>query len=302
MAVCVNTPFPWYLLLPFVAGFFYALSALFTKRAFREQVGTVRTLFLSNWTMGPLIASLGFLHRGEIPLELAWQPLVCGGIFFCGQVLTFVAIRLGDVSVMTPMMGTKILFVAFGSVLFTGQAVPGSQWVGAVIAAVAIVLLGVGDLHGGRGTLPAMLCAMGSAACYGISDALLSAWAPAFGRFAFLSTMFICLAVLSFGLIPFFQAPLRAIRREAWRWLLPGVLILAVQSSTISLTLALFGNPTAVNIVYSVRGMWSIALVVWLGRSFGLDEHKVGRAVLVQRAAGSVLLTTAIAVVMLRPA
>jgi drug/metabolite transporter (DMT)-like permease len=73
-----------------------------------------------------------------------WQPAVAALLFFLGQVFTFKALSRGDVSVTTPVMGTKVILVAlFSSLLRVGE-VPLQWWIGAALSTAAIGLLHLG--------------------------------------------------------------------------------------------------------------------------------------------------------------
>ena len=56
-------------------------------------------------------------------------------------------------------------------------------------------------------------------------------------------------------------------------------------------------NP-AVNVVYSVRGLFSVLLVWWVGHWFTNTESHAGRRVLLARLAGAVAMLGAIALVL----
>ena len=67
----------------------------------------------------------------------------------------------------------------------------------------------------------------------------------------------------------------------------------------IAITLGLWGNATAVNIVYSSRGFWSGVFVWLIGHWFSNQERRLGRAAMVRRMLGSALLLGAIVVIVL---
>ena len=61
------------------------------------------------------------------------------------------------------------------------------------------------------------------------------------------------------------------------------------------LTLAKFGDATAVNVVYSARGLWSVVFVWVFGHWFGNREREEeGAAVFRNRLIGASLVATAI--------
>ena len=111
------------LLLPLACALIYVLGALTVKRATAFGVGIWRTSFLSNVALAGLFVPVWFLQGGEIhPWADYWQPAVTALCFFGGQALTFLALNRGDVSVTTPVMGTKVILVAlFSSLLRVGE-------------------------------------------------------------------------------------------------------------------------------------------------------------------------------------
>jgi hypothetical protein len=110
--------------------------------------------------------------------------------------------------------------------------------------------------------------------------------------------MFGGVAIEAFGLVPFFSEPFRAVPRKAWPWALWGGVICAAQSGGMAYTLGHYGKATAINVVYSTRGLCSI-LVVWLlGSWFGNYERDEGQKVMVRRLAGALLLLGAVGLVL----
>jgi len=71
-----------------------------------------------------------------------------------------------------------------------------------------------------------------------------------------------------------------------------------VQGSLLYAAIALSGDPVGVNIVYAVRGLWSVILVLWIGKWIGNREAGRSGAVLVSRAIGAALLFGAVWVVL----
>ncbi len=293
--------FPAHLFLPLASSFGYVIAVLLVKRSAIHGVGLWRTTFVSNLAMGFCFLPLWWLGGTGQPVAMLWQPALAAVLFLAGQVCTFWALK-GDVSVATPVLGLKILMVAlFSSVLLAG-GVPLKWWVAAALSTVAIMLLNSGGRREGHRPGMTVLAATLAAASYALTDVLVQKWAPAWGAGRFLPWMFWALAAYSFALIPFFRAPLREIPRSAWCWLGPGALILAVQSAGMAYTLGVFGDATAVNIVYSSRGLWSVAAVWLVGHWFGNQEQFLDPALLRRRLAGALLMLGAIGLVMVFPA
>jgi len=283
------------LLLPLLSAFLYAVASLFLRRSFQEGVGFVRTLFLSNIVMGLLILVLLFFQSEPIHWDKIHLPLIAGAFFFLGQAFTFVAIRAGDVSVVTPTMGTKVIFVALFGSLFFGRGLSLIGWLAVILAGLAVVLLGLTrDPTGSRkNVVVAIGWALVSSSFFSISDNLVFEWSSEFGRPAFLVVQFLIVAVVSFALIPFFSEPLRMVSRPAWFWVGWGSFLLGLQALFLGISLT-YEDPTVVNTLYSSRGLWAVLLVSTIGLWFGNLEGLLARWILLVRLGGSVLILLAI--------
>jgi len=292
--------FPSYLLIPLACGLLYVLGMLSLKRASELGVGVWRTTFFANWACALIFLPL-WIIRGWAPVPWTdyWQPAVGALVFLGGQVLMFLAITRGDVSVAGPVMGVKVILVAFFSSLLLAGEVPLKWWIGAALSAVAVGFLNLGGSTEHRKVGQTILITMASAVMFALSDVLVQRWAPGWGPGNYFPPLFTAVGVYSFGLLAFANGGLRGITPQAWRWIVPGAGFNALTNAGIAITLGLWGNATAVNIVYSSRGLFSV-LTVWLvGHWFANSEQKAGRGVLVSRLVGAAAMLAAIGLVML---
>jgi drug/metabolite transporter (DMT)-like permease len=287
---------PFYLLLPLSAAVIYALGSISIKRALREGVQMGQSFHLSNLVLGLVFLPLLFVKSDEIHWPLVWKPLVMGTTFFIGHWLTFGAIRRGDVSLVTPLMGTKVVFVALAVVVVAGTMPSGPLWFAAILTTLGIFVMGLADLGGGSHFAFTVLTTLASALVFGLSDVFVSAWARDFGAMPFLAVGSGTVALWSLvmwvcqGRPRFFPAGPGT--KPAWA----GAVFIAFQAMVMGIGLALFDDATGINIVYASRGLWVIALVVVFGRFLGNSEHRdTGRAFL-WRVAGTLLLTVAIVI------
>lgn len=284
-------------LLPLLAAAIYAIGALLVKRAADLGVGVWRTAFVAN-LVGALIYQPLLLLGGTIHLHLWWQPVVVGLCFTIGQWLTFVAMDKGDVSVATPVLGLKILFVAALVTAWGTQTLRPQLWIAALLATLGIAFLNRRGNHAahhavGRTIVTAAL----AAAAYAVFDALVQRWSPAWGIGRFVPLTMLAAGLASFVFVPRFRAPLSAISAPTWRWLLAGTVTMAAQSVMFVSTIAQWGNAPAANVLYSSRGLFSILLVWLFGHWVQSREQHVGRLTLAWRLAGAVLMMSAIALV-----
>lgn len=287
------------LLVPLACALIYVIGALTVKRAAAFGVGVWRTSFLSNVALAVLFVPVWFLYGGEIhPWADYWQPAVTALCFFGGQALTFLALSRGDVSVTTPVMGAKVILVAlFSSLLRVGE-VPLQWWIGAALSTAAIGLLHVGGEARHRHVGRTVILAFCSATSFSLGDVLLQKWVHVWGWGNYFPPMALMIGLLSCVLVPFFSAPLSALPAAAWRWVAPGAVLMAVNNAGVVVAIVLVGSATVVNIIYSVRGLFSVLLVWLIGHWFTNDEKHLGGRVLRLRFTGAALMVAAIVLVL----
>jgi drug/metabolite transporter (DMT)-like permease len=288
-------------IVPLACAMVYVLAALMLKRASALGVGAWRIGFLANWAMFLLFLPWGLAQPAlNHPAGLDYlHPALNGALFLAGQTFIFLALQSGDVSVTTPVMGTKVLLVALlGLVLHTG-AVSLRWWIGAALSTAAVALLHFGEPHAGRARVGRTVMLAGlSALAFSLSDVLLQKWAGAWGGGRYLMWMFLFAAIGNFIFVPFFRAPLWAMDRRAWAWTGGGALLLGANNVGFGLAIALGGAATQANIIYSVRGLISVGLVWAIGHWFANEEHHLTPRVFRTRLAGAALMLAAIVLVL----
>ena len=286
--------------LAFAGGAVYALSAIFSKRALETGAGTFRSLVWSNWAI--TVAFIPFpLLAGESISRAALLPgIFLGCIFFFAQTACFMALRRGDASLVTSVMGSKSLFVAFSLVLLGfRESLPAKIWIAAILAAVAVALLGW-PAKGMKPSMASLLLASFTAAAFGLTDALVPHYAQSANPLNLLFIMILTVGILSFAIIPFVRGRLLEWRKDTDRWLVLGSLLVALQAILMSFAIGFYNVPTEANILYASRGLWSIVLAAWIGHHIGIAEAKIPRAVLVRRIIGASLLLVGICLVPFR--
>jgi len=287
------------ILLPLCAALLYVVGALLVKRSGDFGVGVWRTAFISNLTSA-LIFQLLLPLGGTFHLELLWQPALVGVLFLLGQLLNYLALQRGDVSVATPVLGVKIILVALFTTLLLTQGVAAKLWAAAALSSIAIALLNRTGGAKHHHVLSTILYAGASATMFALFDVLVQKWSPAWGAGRFLPAMLGFVAAFSVVLIPFFHAPLTAVPRRAWPWLMGGCVFIGSQSLVFVMTIVKFHNATSANVIYSSRGLWSVVAVWAVGHWFANLERRHGARVLRWRLAGAALMMAAIALVLVK--
>jgi len=283
---------------PLLAALLYAFGALVLKRSSDLGVGLWRTTFVANLIVAALFSFLWLLGGPPVEKELLWQPGVIAMCFFIGQLSQFLALEKGDVSVAVPVFGLKVILVAFLTPFLIGEAVGLKLWIAAFLSVLGITCLNRKDADKPPRNLLITFIAGGiGAVAFAVFDVLVQKWGPAWGAGRLLPCIFWINAILSFGLIFRFSAPLSKIPGKAWPWLAGGSALLGIQSITFVSTLAVFGKATNANIIYASRGLLSVVLVWMIGHWFQNAEQHLGPKVMRWRLVGTLLMMSAIVLV-----
>lgn len=289
-----------FLILPFFCSLVYAAGALFLKRAMEAGQSPRHVLGVSSLALAAF--SLPLLLWAEKPLgsPSVWVWLTapaCSFLFFLGQIGTFRALSGGDASVATPILGTKVVITALLSALFLPGGIAPSLWWGAFLCTAGVALVGrpIGVSVGKAWR--AVGWGFFAATAFSLTDVLVVGGAGNLGFCLFGPMMMVGMAALSLGTIPPREWA-RMVRGSGGGWTLGGAALIGLQGSFLYASIALSGDPVGVNIVYAVRGLWSVILVAWIGKWLGNREAGLPKSVLVFRGLGAVLLAGAVWVVL----
>jgi drug/metabolite transporter (DMT)-like permease len=285
-------------LFPLIAALLYAFGALVLKRSSDLGVGLWRTTFVANIIVAALFSLLWLFGGPPVEKELLWQPGVIALCLFIGQLSQFLALEKGDVSVAVPVFGLKVILVAFFTPILIGEGVSVKLWIAAFLSVLGITFLNRKDVSQPPRNLLITFIAGGiGSVAFAVFDVLVQKWGPGWGVGRLLPCIFWINALLSFGLVFRFSAPLSAVPGKAWPWLLGGSVLLGAQSITFVSTIALFGRATSTNIVYAARGLLSVVLVWMIGHWFKNAEQHLGPTVMRWRLAGALMMMSAIVLV-----
>ncbi len=291
------------LLIPLCSALGYPIAALMLKRAIEAGAGPWRVVFITNWVLATAFGVLWFFPAEHAVSALhLWHAFLTGLLFFVGQSFTFLALSRGDVSVATPVLGSKVIFVALFTVLCGAATVTPAMWIAVLLTAIATALLGGGGsaVHR-RALLRSVIFGFSAASAFGLTDVLQQRWVKLWGFTHFAPTLFFFVALMSFGFVPFFRGKLRDLPATSWRWAIGGGTMLALQAGGIAWSIVYIGATTT-NVLYNSRGVWSVVLVWTIGHWFGNLERAHGRAIMLRRLAASALLLIAIAIIVRHPA
>src|SRR5436190_11154422 len=285
-----------YLLWPLIAAFAFALGSMVYKRAYLEGAGVAHTSILNHVILVIVFLPLLALETRPIAWDKWQQPVLTSLVYVVGHLLNVVALRFGDVSLATPLLGGKIIFVAFLGWAIFGVQLSAMLWVAAALATVGVLMMGYTEVRfSGRLGLTTST-ALGSAAFFALTDTAIQAWGSSFGGWSFLALQFAGLGAFSLLLLPFFGLSSLRAPSAAWKWIFAGIALSGFQAILITCTIAFWKNAVGVNVVYATRGFWSIVFVWTLGHWIRNDERTaIGARGMAFRLAGALLIFAAIA-------
>ncbi|HBR98560.1 MAG TPA: hypothetical protein DD979_14485 [Gammaproteobacteria bacterium] len=270
----------------------YLCSAIFIST---HKTSAATHLILVHIVMGIFSALLLplFWHPLALDIDAYWLPLVsAAGSYFFGQFSLYQAIRYSVASRVSPLLGLKIFILAvFTSIVFDEQYRL-LQWTAVGLCIVGAVWL---SASGGRIGWRAFLWVVAACCGYAVSDIsivfLIEHFADLPDIPAILLSVTLCYLLCGLGslaLISRIQQPelLRASLPAAVSWFLAMCCLFACFAEIG----VVFGG-----IVQSSRGLISILLTLLLaGFHWRFADPLPPRAVLVQRLAAAMLITSAI--------
>ncbi len=288
----LGTPTFW---MPLAAAIIFSLGTLLIKRAASYRLDIWRISFVSNCVS--LLFFLPFFLQAQTvpPIANWWQVLVVAMLFVVGQVFTLVSMTEGEISVAAPVLGLKLLFVPLFLSAMRLAELPRQIWIACGIASLAIALLNFTDRRSARGRIAfSVICASLGAAAYALFDVSVQSFAPLWPTGTFLPSMFVVCMALSFAFVPFFKAPLSAIPKASWPYLLSGTMLFSLQAIFIICAVAFYGNAAIANVVYGTRGLFGLLFIWMFGSLLGIADQSLSNTVFVVRLVGAVMLMAAI--------
>jgi drug/metabolite transporter (DMT)-like permease len=264
---------------------------MYLKRAQENGASTWTCMIVVSWACAAVFPLLALRGGNLQEWHLFWQPAAIAGLFMCGQFCTFLAVKLGDVSIAAPVQGVKVLIVPALAVLLLDEPMTVKIWIAASIALVGIVCVQISDKSIDRSRIfYSVLFAVLASFAMTIFDLFISRWAKPWGAGYFLPLVFLLAAIMSLAFLPLADRPSQLKRREVWVPLSLGAMFMAVQAIGMTFTLATWGDPTRVNIVYSLRGLWGVLLTWALSRYLKIAQQRPSNKIMLARLWGAMLI------------
>ena len=273
------------------AGFLYACSALLCKRGLELGSGTLRSLVYSNLVMSVCFLPYPFFSRNSLSLEFVFYGSLLGLLFFLSQMLCFLSLKRGDASLMTPIMGSKPVFVAIfvAALGLTPNNLTPSIWIAVALATISIALIGWPSKRADF-SLVGIFLAVTGASGFGLLDSLVPFFTHQSDPFFLLFIVFGSVGLFSILLIPWTEGSFIAYRSESDFWMWLSAVPMGGQAICMSIAIGFYQIHTQANIFYAGRGFWSVLLVALMGGWLGLREGKSSKTLMFRRMTGALLL------------
>ena len=234
---------------------------------------------------------LAFPGRFPPLTSWAWGGALSIFLGMAAQVILFFTLKAADASRVSPLLGIKILFLAFSGMIFDGDRFSAIQWGGIGLALAAAYLL---SCSGGKLSLAGLIGVIGTSICFAAADTFIKVQQDVFHAFAttlaanggiplsqFMTNLLVVFVdysiggILALAILPFTgRYPRRATTHDSLLYAavwLGAMILLFVSFDAIGLVHG--------NIVQSTRGLLSIVLGYAIARAGGVSlERRLSRS------------------------
>lgn len=290
----MQPPFPD-ILFPVFAAACYAFGVIAIKCASKNKtISGMSLLTMNNLLSGAVFIPQIFFAPALPEISIIWQPLLAGAFCAAGNLATFICAERGEVSLMTPIMGVKILFVLMFSNIMLHAKLPSSIIFAGAMCCAAVFLMGKSkgkpDRQKFRFTVFLALCACAS---YAACDVLMQKYAPNFSTRSMIALTTVAMPVSVIPFIPKLISELKKSNAETVAFGAISSIMLVGESFLMFISITGKIGAAMSNILFNTRGIIAIALIYALGtKSMKLRELDGNSAL--RRTLGAIMILTAI--------
>lgn len=284
------------LLLPVAAAAAYCLSVLFVKASTADgKLSPASILAMTNFLMFLVFLPTLVCNWHSVNPRLLWQPFLIGIFFAAGNWATFLCSHKGEVSLMTPIMGIKILLVILFLHIIVGVETPKSLIFAGLLCCAAVFIMGYSKSATTPRSKRLWTYALAAIACisYAMCDVLFQKFSGNFDGMIILSLNNIVLAILS---VPYTKTLCRDFRNSNKKTLALGTFsAILMTAEAVLMVIAIIGEVGAglCNILYNTRGIMSVLLILAAGH-INPSLRELNKASTLRRLTGSTMIMLAV--------
>jgi drug/metabolite transporter (DMT)-like permease len=296
-----------YEIMAFVAAITVSFAMMFTKRAYAEGAKQNHIL-VATTVFQPFIYITLIVLNGEPVVnwgQIHWT-LIYSVLLAIGMLVGFKSINMGDASIISPIMGSKVVFVAIGTYIFSIGSISNEVIISVVLCVISIIFLGIEfkktdiekqDKYGKDIIIPILL-ALIAITFLGISDIVIQEKAPEMNKLMFMlvgSTV-----VAAFFLIKGYitDTRIKTVSKSVKKWIWLSGISNGGTGILLAVAIAYYGHATEFNIIMGSRGVISVIAVALFANALKLRESKKSKITLFFRLLGSVCILVATALVL----
>ena len=220
-----------------------------------------------------LLSTLPFSVGSTFPDERSHNRNLPRVPFLLGPVFLLFGPQNGEASLITPIMGSKPIFVALFLMVhgLSTEQVTWEIWLASAMAALAIALL-CWPSKDTKTSWVALVLALATAATFGLLDSLVPHFTHQSSPLNVLFFVFGSVGIYSLCLIPYTEGRFIPRRENADSWMWISAFFMGGQAVLMSIAIGFYEVPTAANVFYACRGLWAVLLIAWLGKKMQINE------------------------------
>ncbi len=290
----MRPPFPD-ILFPVLAAACYALGVIAVKYASKSKtISGVSLLAMNNLFSGAVFIPQIFFAPDLPEFSIIWQPLLAGAFCAAGNLATFICAERGEVSLMTPIMGVKILFVLIFSNVMLQTRLPFSIMISGAICCAAVFIMGASKSKLNRQKFRfTVFLALSACASYAACDVLMQKYAPNFSTRAMLALTTVAMPVSVIPLIPKLIGELKKSNPETIAFGSFSSVLLVGESYLMFISITGAVGAAMSNILFNTRGIIAIALIFAFGTK-SMKIRELDRHLAMRRAFGAAMILLSI--------
>ncbi len=289
-----------YHILALISALSSTIGNIYAKRSVKEGANSIQIALFSNVFVPVLFIPALIINRSTFNWSEVLYPIIMGVALYLGMILSFIALRYGDVSIQTPILGSKVIFVTLFTVLLGLESLKFTTLIAALLTFIAIFMIGYTKSEGAKKkALLSVLLGLASVILFVITDLVIQERSYLFGKmsFVFIGTVITSTLLLITAYV--MKSGFNSVKKKTRKWLALTAVFNCAQSALIAYALSFFGHATEFNIIQATRGFW-VVLIVWVfGGFFGVNEGGLGRLVMIKRMVGALIMLASVLLVML---
>lgn len=285
------------ILLPFLAAIFYCVSIILVKYASQTtKLSGESILVINNLLLGAIFIPPLFFENDLPSVSIWWQPLLASTLCAVGNIATFICAERGEVSLMTPIMGIKIIFVILLSSLLLNSTLGLDIVISGAICCAAVFIMGYSKQKVKSGKLNlTLILALTACTSYAACDVVIQKYAPNFTSKAMIGLLTVMMPLSIIHLIPNFVKEAKSSNLKALAIGISAALLMVMEMFLMFSAITSDVGAALCNILYNSRGLISVILILAFGK-FVPSLKELSNASALQRSLGAILIFLAVAI------